>query len=159
MEQSHDKSFFQALYITLGVLVAFFFAIVYLADSIGSGGNVDPKVAAKVVAERTAPLATVVTDPSALVKASAPSGRAPLSGEQVVSQVCSACHGTGVLGAPKIGDKADWGARKSAAGGIDGLAMHAISGKNSMPPRGGNPDLSDSEIHAAIAYMLGKAGL
>jgi cytochrome c5 len=57
-----------------------------------------------------------------------------------------------------VGDKAAWSARKSAAGGADGLAASAIKGKNSMPARGGNADLSDDEIKATVGLMLQKSG-
>jgi len=77
----------------------------------------------------------------------------------VVAQVCAACHGAGVLGAPKIGDKAAWSARKAAAGGVDGLATSAEKGKNSMPPRGGRADLSDDEVKAAVQEMLKQTGV
>lgn len=78
------------------------------------------------------------------------------SGEQVVNEICIACHGTGALGAPKIGDGAGWGLR--LAQGYDTLVKHALQGLRSMPPRGGSSDLSDDEIAGAVAYMANKAG-
>jgi cytochrome c5 len=71
--------------------------------------------------------------------------------------VCSACHGTGVLNAPKIGDKAAWG--KLKATGIKALLANAIKGKNQMPPRGGDPSLSDDEMKAAIEQMMKLTGV
>jgi cytochrome c5 len=111
------------------------------------------------VQERIAPIGKVITDPAALLKVSNTAPHAALSGEQVVAQVCSACHGTGVLGAPKIGDKAAWGGRFKTDGGLDGLFANASKGKGSMPPRGGNPDLSDAELKAAIQQMLKQTGV
>jgi cytochrome c5 len=35
----------------------------------------------------------------------------------------------------------------------------AAKGKNSMPPRGGDASLSDSELKAAIEQMLKQAGI
>ena len=143
----------------MGALFAIFFGIIVIAGIIGSGGDGDPKLAQKLVDERTAPFATVATDASQIIKpASSEKKHEPLSGEQVVAQVCSACHAAGMLGAPKIGDKAEWSKRKAAAGGLDGLVKIAISGIRQMPPRGGNPDLSDDEIKAAISEMLSKSG-
>src|SRR3546814_4847329 len=79
--------------------------------------------------------------------------------EQVYSKVCTGCHAAGVLGAPKDGDKAAWGARLKAAGGVDGMLKIAIHGLNAMPPRGGDASLSDDELKGAIEHMLKDAGL
>lgn len=73
---------------------------------------------------------------------------------EVYNEVCASCHGSGALGAPKVGDKADWSARLDAAGGIEGLLKSAINGKNSMPARGGVPTLKDEELKGAIELML-----
>ena len=77
-------------------------------------------------------------------------------GEQVVQAVCAACHGSGVLGSPKIGDKAAWGPR--IAQGYETLIKHAIEGIRQMPARGGGADLSDNEVAGAIAYMANQSG-
>jgi len=76
-----------------------------------------------------------------------------------VAQTCTVCHGPGVMGAPKIGDANDWGNRFKTQGGLDGLTKHAIAGIRQMPARGGNPALTDEEMHAAVKYMLSKAGI
>ena len=159
MSGNHDKAFVSTFATVLGALVAFTFAIITIAVFLTSGQKQDAAVTDKLVQERIAPIGTVITDPAALMKVSAPAAHAPLSGEQVVAQVCSACHGAGMLGAPKIGDKAAWGGRLKAAGGIDGLLASAGKGKGSMPPRGGNPDLSDAELKAAIQQMLKQTGV
>jgi c(7)-type cytochrome triheme protein len=71
---------------------------------------------------------------------------------------CSACHGTGVIGAPKFGDAAQWGPR--AARGVDALVKSAIAGTpKGMPPKGGRADLSDVQIRGVVEYMLASAGL
>jgi cytochrome c5 len=87
------------------------------------------------------------------------SARAAQSGEETVEEVCSACHGSGLLGAPQIGNGAAWSARLKAAGSVDGLLASASNGKNNMPPRGGASDLSDAELRAAIEYMLASSGV
>lgn len=92
----------------------------------------------------------------ALAAADAGAAKGSRTGEQVVTAVCSACHGTGALGAPKIGDNAAWAPRLGL--GLDGLLKSALNGKNSMPARGGNPDLTDEEIARAIAFMANKSG-
>jgi cytochrome c5 len=156
---NQDKAFVASFSVVIGGLAAFTFAIILIAHFISGDASVDQAAADKAVADRIAPIGTVVTDPAALLKASSAAPHAPLSGEQVVAQVCSACHGSGVLGAPKIGDKAAWGGRLKEAGGIDGLVGVASKGKGSMPPRGGNPDLSNDELKAAIQQMLKQTGL
>jgi len=89
-----------------------------------------------------------------IVDASAP--RVEKEGKQVFDEVCTACHTPGALGAPKFGNKADWAPRIKQ--GYDTLIKHAEEGIRQMPPRGGNPDLSDIEIARAVAYMADAAG-
>ncbi len=78
------------------------------------------------------------------------------SGKAVVQGVCVKCHGAGVDGAPKIGDKKAWQAR--AAQGLTSLTENAINGVRKMPPHGGNPQVTDLEIERAITYMVNKSG-
>jgi cytochrome c5 len=77
-------------------------------------------------------------------------------GEQVYSKVCVSCHGTGIAGAPKVGDQETW--KPHIAKGIQTLANNAIKGftgeKGVMPPKGGDPSLSDAEVEAAVRYMV-----
>lgn len=77
------------------------------------------------------------------------------SGEQVVRHQCVLCHGTGVGGAPRIGDAKAW--NKRASNGIDRLVVSASMGRNGMPPSGGMPGLSEAELRGAIRYMLEKS--
>jgi cytochrome c5 len=77
-------------------------------------------------------------------------------GKSVYNKVCALCHSAGVAGAPKPGDKADWGPR--IAQGPEVLNKHAIEGftgaKGQMPARGGGNNLSDDEVKAAVSYMV-----
>ena len=159
MSVNNDKAFVSSFAGVIGILVAFTATIIGIALYLTGGGIVDQVALDKSVQERIAPIGTVVTDPAALLKVSTAAPHAPMSGEQVVGSVCSACHGSGVLGAPKIGDKAAWGARLKEAGSVDGLVGIAAKGKGSMPPRGGNPDLSNDELKAAIQQMLKQTGV
>ncbi len=79
---------------------------------------------------------------------------APKSGKEVYDSVCFACHTSGVLGAPKFRDQADWASR--IAKGKEALLQTSINGLNNMPARGGNPSLTDEELEAAIEYMLAE---
>lgn len=78
------------------------------------------------------------------------------SGEEVFNAACTACHTAGALGAPRLNNKGDWAGR--LAQGYDKLVANAIGGKNQMPARGGNPDLSDVDIALAVVYMANSAG-
>jgi cytochrome c551/c552 len=82
------------------------------------------------------------------------------TGEQVFQAVCKTCHESGLAGAPKFGDKAAWAV--AIKSGYDVLIQHAISGLQRqgkvMPPKGGNPDLTDTEVARAVAYMANAAG-
>lgn len=76
-------------------------------------------------------------------------------GKSVYEGTCKMCHGAGVGGAPKVGDKAAWADR--VAKGMPTLEDHAIKGfkgKGLMPPKGGKASLSDDEVKAAVAYMV-----
>lgn len=80
-------------------------------------------------------------------------------GEDVYKKTCAMCHGTTALGAPMVGDKADWSARLGK--GKDTLYQHALEGfsgeKGVMPARGGNPSLDDAAIKSAVDYMVGQS--
>jgi cytochrome c5 len=83
--------------------------------------------------------------------APAPVAAAGNAGEALYKQACVACHGAGVAGAPKFGDKAAWSPRLGA--GVAGLTASAIKGKGAMPPKGGS-NASEADIRAAVEYMV-----
>jgi cytochrome c5 len=78
------------------------------------------------------------------------------SGKEVVAASCFACHGSGANGAPKIGDSKAWA--KRTAQGLGSLTASALKGIRQMPPHGGNPSLTDTEIERAITYMVNQSG-
>ena len=65
------------------------------------------------------------------------------------------CHEAGVAGSPMTGDKAVWGPRIEQ--GRDKLISNAIEGIGVMPPKGGQSQLSDEEVAAAVDYLIQKA--
>ncbi len=77
-------------------------------------------------------------------------------GEGTYRQVCVACHGAGVLNAPKLGDKAKW-APLIAEGQVT-LTAHGYVGVRGMPAKGGNPNLSIEHFSDAVVYMANKSG-
>ena len=76
-------------------------------------------------------------------------------GEEIVKELCSACHVAGVANAPKIGDKTAWAPRLKL--GLDGLLQSVIKGKGAMAARAGT-SLSDQELAGAIVFMANQAG-
>lgn len=79
----------------------------------------------------------------------------PMSGEQIYQSSCVACHGSGVAGAPKLGDAAAWAPR--IAQGMGTLLTHAVNGLNAMPPKGTCASCSEEDLQAAIEYMVGQS--
>lgn len=103
-----------------------------------------------------APTAPAAAPAPAPVAAPAPPVAENAVGKKVYGNTCAMCHAAGVAGAPKPGDKADWGPR--IAQGNDTLYKHAIEGytgsKGMMPARGGGASLSDDEVKAAVDHMV-----
>ncbi len=110
----------------------------------------------QMVTERIKPVGRVNTG-EVTETAAAAGGGEPRSGEEVYSSVCAACHTTGVLESPKLGDKAAWEPR--IAKGEDTLFDHAWNGFNQMPAKGGDSALTEDELKATIAYMLQEVGV
>jgi cytochrome c5 len=161
----HDRKFFDTFMLVLGILIGIAILLYVLARIVASGTQekhviTDP-VNQAVVAERIAPVAKVAVagqDNSALapVQAAAAEPAKELGGEEVFNMACMACHGAGVAGAPKFGDKAAWAPR--IAKGADTLHKHALEGfqgsSGFMPPKGGRADLADKSIMNAVDYMV-----
>lgn len=78
------------------------------------------------------------------------------TGEQIYNEVCASCHTAGLMNAPKLGDIAGWATRLKM--GLEGLVASAIKGKGAMPAKGGNADLSDTDIQNAVIYMTNASG-
>ncbi len=82
------------------------------------------------------------------------------AGGTTYNSTCVACHGSGLPGVPQLGDGAEWAPRIEQ--GNDTLYKHAISGYTGssgmpMPAKGGNPDLSDDDVKAAVDYMVANS--
>jgi len=126
----------------------------------GDGDLSDTEVARAVAYMANAAGAKFTPPEAAAPAAGAASASAakpdPAKGKAVFDSTCAACHATGVAGAPKVGDKAAWSARIGQ--GFDGLYQSALKGKNAMPAKGGNADLSDADLANAVAYLLTQAG-
>ena len=166
MSTKHDRTFFDTFMLVLGILFAVTLVLLGLARVI-SGRSFqahlkDDPVYQRELLSRIEPVARVAVagqDNSALeppAPEAAPGAAADLGGEEVFNQACVACHGAGIAGAPKLGDKAAWTPR--LAQGEDTLHKHALEGYQGkagfMPPKGGRTDLSDQSVKNAVDYMV-----
>jgi cytochrome c5 len=134
--------------------------IVLLVTLVLSQPGADPNaLQPEAVAKRLQPVGKVEFGPvmaAAGPAAAAKSGKAgPADGKSVYGKVCVACHQVSVAGSPRIGDKAAWAPRLKS--GIDALVQSVLKGKGAMPPRAGNPALSDAEVKAAVEFMTSQS--
>jgi len=154
------------------VLLAFIvpvIGVVLLVQLVVNRPSADPRaLAPEAVAARIQPVGRIefADDPKykqamAAAPASAPAPAAqpaaaagPVDGKAVYDKSCVACHATGVANAPKLGDKAAWAPRIGT--GVDAMMKSVIGGKGAMPPKAGNPSLTDAEIRAAVEYLVGQ---
>jgi cytochrome c5 len=139
-------------------------AVVYMANQAGANWK---EPAAPATATTTAATPPAATPPSSAAPPPAPAAGAPASqtatakadGKKIYDTTCVACHGAGIAGAPKFGDKSAWTAR--IAEGNNTLYTHAIQGfqgkSGVMPPKGGNTTLPDADVKAAVDYMVSAA--
>ena len=77
------------------------------------------------------------------------------SGHSIYEKHCIICHQGGIAGAPKFRDETSWKPRFQGRD-INDLLTSAIQGKNAMPAKGTCQECSDSDIKAAIEYMVPK---
>jgi len=167
----HDDQFFNVFSAVLGILIAITIGIFIFARILGGSMSEthvsnDPLLQ-KDVAERIKPFGQVavagqdnsamtIAAPAGAEETKATAAALPANGEETYHAVCSACHGAGVGGAPKFGDKAAWAPR--IAQGADTLHKHAIEGLQGkagfMPAKGGRADLPDDLVKEAVDYMV-----
>jgi len=123
-------------------------AVVYLANSAG-GKFKEPAAPAP---EKTA--AAAPAQDKTVTAAPAPAaGKA--DGKKIFESACAVCHSAGIAGAPKAGDKAAWAPRLKT--GMDALYASTLKGKGAMPAKGGNNALADTDVKAAVDYLIGLA--
>ena len=155
-------------------------AVVYMANQSGAkfkepatpaaapvasaAAGTQPEIAAAPAAQNAATASPIAGTPaSAPVPAAAAPAAAPAmasadNGKAVFNSACAACHGAGIAGAPKVGDKGAWAARIQQGNAI--LYEHAIKGFQGkagvMPPKGG-ASASDADVKAAVDFMVASS--
>jgi len=167
--QSFIKTPKQLIVVILLAFLVPIIGIILLVQLVMSGARPDPQaLTPEAVENRIQPVARLEFGPPEGV-AQKPAAAAPAKpgavtaagkpgaadGKAVYDKVCFACHQQSVAGSPRIGDKAAWGPRIKS--GMDALLQSVAKGKGAMPPRGGNPSLSDAEIRAAVDFMVGQS--
>jgi len=124
------------------------FGIVLLVQFVVDRPRADPSaLTAEAVAARIQPVGKV--------EFGAAGAAAAKSSEEIVKEVCAACHQAGIANAPKLGDKAAWAPRLKL--GLDGLMQSVVKGKGAMPPRAGT-SLTDAELAGTVVFMANQAG-
>lgn len=168
-----DTHFINIFSLVIGILVAIAIAIFALARNVASHTQ-DQQVLAeaqylKSVDGRIQPFSheavagqdnsTLAIKADTTAAATGGSAAIPKDGAEVFQQTCSACHGQGIAGAPKAGDRAAWAPR--IAKGKPLLYQHALQGfqgsSGVMPAKGGRADIPDDLIKAAVDHMVGMA--
>ena len=168
-----DTHFFNVFSLVIGLLVAITIVLFALARIVASHTQEkqvlsEPDYSKSVAARIGGPTQEAVAgqDNSAIaIKTETPAGSGsaapamPKNGTEIFEQTCSVCHGQGIAGAPKAGDKAAWAPR--IAEGKATLYEHALKGYQGktgvMPPKGGRTDLPDDVVRQAVDHMVQMA--
>jgi cytochrome c5 len=129
-------------------------AVVFMANRAGANWKQPAAPAAPAPATAAAPVVSAAVPAAAPVAAATPANQAA-DGKKIYESTCTVCHGAGVAGAPRFGDKAAWAPR--LATGINTLYKTALAGKGAMPAKGGNTSLTDADVKAGVDYMVAAA--
>jgi cytochrome c5 len=168
---STDRTFLKHFAMLIGFLVVVALCLMALGAHIYASHppETSPKAAATVT-DRIAPVGAVYAGDTgrAAMQAAQDAAKAAAAsqvayggttdGSTIFGNLCKTCHETGAGGAPKISDKAAWAPR--VAQGVDTLIKHATEGftgkSGVMPPKGGNPALTDEQIKATVNWIVGQ---
>lgn len=159
MDHKEDRAFMRQFGGVIAGFIVLTIVLIFVARGMQpetDGINTNKAVLAE---QRIAPVGAVRSGEAgaaALAEAqaasAAPAEEVVVDGATVYGGLCMACHETGVSDAPMRGSEQM--AAREAERGLDGLVNNAINGLNVMPPRGGNPALTDEQIQASVEYML-----
>ncbi|MGK2926481.1 MAG: c-type cytochrome [Lysobacterales bacterium] len=163
MDQQDDRAFLRQF---SGIIVGLFLltvALIFVARWMQPDPDADANPSQRILAEqRILPVGAVrsgeegaaaLADAQAAAVAAQPAAEdVVVDAEAVYAGLCKVCHEAGVAGAP-ITNSEQMTVRLDEKG-LDTLVSNAINGLNAMPPRGGNPALTDEQVRAAVEFML-----
>lgn len=178
MSQVQDQRFFRNYSLIVGALAVMILVFFIFAQILGTNQEAYIQQRAGVVAERTKPEGRVriagQSEPAreeagpeaqAAGPETAGAGDGEETGKQVYNSLCFTCHGSeagqgGLPNVPHFGDADAWADR--IAQGNPLLYERAINGYTGasgipMPPKGGNPGLTDDEIRAAVDFIVANS--
>jgi cytochrome c5 len=162
MSNKEDRAFYRQFSGVIAGFVVLTIALIFLARYIQpeSNSNANPSQGA-LAEQRVAPVGAVrygdegaaeLAEAQVAMASAVPAGEVVVDGAEVYGGLCKTCHDAGVADAPIKGSELM--ATRETERGLDGLVQNAINGLNAMPPRGGNPTLTDEQIQAAVEFML-----
>lgn len=170
MSDTQDKVFFKNFSIVVMILAIMMVVFILMARIVGSAVEYgDDEIRAAIISERTAPAGAVRVegDPEPAAEAEAMPQETMVAaaddadaGRSVYEGLCISCHSGAIPGIPKVGDAAAWAPRIEQ--GMDTLYKHSIEGYIGssgmpMPAKGGDPNLSDDQVKAAVDYMVAES--
>jgi cytochrome c5 len=165
----YDIAFLKKFASLIGGFVVLTVVLIVVAIGVHSGAKPDIQSPEQVAAidARIAPFGGVYAGASGQMAKAAAEAAAlaaaqaqvayggTLDGAVIYDSLCKTCHATGAGGAPLM-TSAAWAPR--IAKGADTLVTHAIEGFQGdagiMPPRGGNPSLTDEQVRASVEWMI-----
>jgi cytochrome c5 len=166
--RNYDLDFLKKFSLVIGFLMLVTVGLIFFAHHLQHTlpTEVSP-TAAKRTQDRIAPEGAVYAGATGAAAQAAATAAAPAAatsqvayggttdGSVIFGNLCTGCHTSGAGGAPTL-DKAHWATR--LAQGNDVLHKHAIEGFTGsagvMPPKGGNPALTDEQVIATVDWML-----
>jgi cytochrome c5 len=164
MGAQDDRAFLRQFSAVIVGFMLLTLALIFLARYMQPDPDPDANPSQAILAEqRILPVGAVrsgeegaaaLAEAQAAAVAAAPVVKTELvvDGEEVYGGLCKTCHDAGVAGAPLSGS--DQMVARLEEKGLEMLVSNAINGLNAMPPRGGNPNLTDEQIQAAVEFML-----
>ncbi|MCY3752196.1 MAG: c-type cytochrome [Gammaproteobacteria bacterium] len=167
MSSDKDRVFFYNYSIVIGLLAVMIIIFLVLALYLGVDEDAVALKQSTKVSANTVPVGVVnlLDEDAEAVEAATVATVAAVEeprdmGQRVYNGLCISCH-NGLPNIPKVGDKAAWESR--IAQGMALLYEHSIKGFISeggliaMPPKGGNLNLTDEEVKAAVDYMVANS--